>query len=59
MNRRIYQRNNKNYPGVPKEELSYFDRDNNTIIVADTREGWGSALRILIVELYNGNFNVE
>lgn len=59
MNCRIYLRNNKNYPGVPKEDLSVFDRDTNTIIAADTREGWGSALRILIVELYNGNFAVK
>ena len=59
MNRRIYQKNNKNFPGVPKEELSDFDRDTNTITVADSREGWGSGLRILIVELYNGNFDVK
>ena len=55
LSRRIYTRNNINYPGVAKDELSYFDKKENTIRVADSKYGWASALRILITELYNGN----
>jgi ribonucleoside-diphosphate reductase alpha chain len=57
--RSIYKRTNANFPGVPKNELSYFDRKQNIICVADSKYGWASALRILIVELYNGNFSVS
>lgn len=57
--RTIYGRNNKSFPGVKKDDLSYFDRKSNTIHVADSKYGWASGLRILIVELYNGNFNVK
>jgi ribonucleoside-diphosphate reductase alpha chain len=59
LNKSIYRRNNKNFPGVDKEELSYVERRTNTIIVEDSKYGWASALRILIVELYNGNFDVK
>jgi ribonucleoside-triphosphate reductase (thioredoxin) len=59
LSRSIYKRTQKNYPGVPKQELSYFDKKQNTIYVADSKYGWASALRILIVELYNGNFTVK
>jgi len=59
LNRRGYLANNKNYPGVAKEDLSIFERKANTIVVADTKYGWASALRILIFELYNGNFDVD
>ena len=59
LNRRIYKPNNKNYPGVPKEEISLFDKKTNTIHVHDSKYGWASAFRILIVELYNGNFDVK
>jgi ribonucleoside-triphosphate reductase len=58
LNRRIYTRNNSNYPNVDREELSYYDRPTNTIHVSDSKYGWASSLRILIVELYNGNFDV-
>jgi ribonucleoside-diphosphate reductase alpha chain len=58
LNRRIYLPNNKNYPGVDKEEISRFNSKTNCITVHDSKYGWASALRILIVELYNGNFNV-
>jgi ribonucleoside-diphosphate reductase alpha chain len=58
LGRSVYQRNNKNFPGVDKDELSIFDRKENKIHVADSKYGWASALRILIVELYNGNFKV-
>lgn len=58
LNRRIYQPTHKNYPGVPLEEISRFDSKNNVIRVHDSKYGWASALRILVVELYNGNFNV-
>ena len=57
--RRIYARNDDNFPGVDKDDLSTFDRSRNTIHVADTKYGWASALRILIVELYNGNFGIK
>lgn len=56
LDRSIYKRTQANFPGVPKQELSYFDKKQNTIYVADSKYGWASALRILIVELYNGNF---
>ena len=55
LSRRIYYKNNSNFPGVDKSELSRFDRKTNTIIVEDSKYGWASALRILIVELYNGH----
>jgi ribonucleoside-diphosphate reductase alpha chain len=58
LGRNIYQRNNKNFPGVPKDELSTYNRRQNKIYVADSKYGWASALRILITELYNGNFKV-
>lgn len=56
--RGIYARNGENYPGVDPAELSHMDRRNNKVVVADTKYGWASALRIFIVELYNGNFTV-
>jgi len=55
--RKTYKISKENYPGVPVEELSTID--HNTIRVADSKYGWASALRILIVELYNGNFWVN
>jgi len=57
--RKMYLRTEENYPGVPKEELSTYDRKTKTIHVADSKYGWASAVRILIVELYNGNFDVQ
>jgi ribonucleoside-triphosphate reductase (thioredoxin) len=59
LDRSIYKRTHKNYPRVDKQELSFFDKKQNTIYVADSKYGWASALRILIVELYNGNFDVK
>lgn len=59
LGKKIYQRTDENYPGVAKNELSVFSRKENTINVADSKYGWASALRILIVELYNGNFNIK
>lgn len=57
--RSIYKRTHKNFPGVHKQELSYFDKKQNTVYVADSKYGWASALRILIVEFYNGNFTAK
>ena len=57
--RKIYARKDENYPGVEKKELSTFSRKTNTIHVADSKYGWASALRILIVELYNGNYDIQ
>jgi ribonucleoside-diphosphate reductase alpha chain len=59
LNRRRCMLNNKNYPNVPKEELSTYDKTNNTIHVGDSKYGWSSAFRTLIFELYNGNFEVS
>lgn len=53
--RTIYKKTQENYPGVDKEDLSTYNKTENKIVVADTKYGWASALRILIVELYNGN----
>lgn len=58
LDRNIYKKTNKNYPRVNPTELSFFDKKKNKIIVADSKYGWASALRILIVELYNGNFEI-
>lgn len=56
--RSVYARTDENYPGVPIDELSTYSAKYNKIYVADTKYGWASALRILITELYNGNFDV-
>lgn len=56
--RNIYKKTQANYPGVDKDDLSSLDRAENKINVADSKYGWASALRILIVELYNGNKNI-
>lgn len=55
--RKVYQPIEENFPGVEEGELSYIQ--NNIIHVIDSKYGWASALRILIVESYNGNFKVE
>ena len=57
--RGIYARTESNFPGVNPDELSTFSRRTNTVYVADSKYGWASALRILIVELYNGNFDIK
>jgi len=49
--RKMYLRTDDNFPGVAKEELSTYDRKTKTINVADSKYGWASAVRILIVEL--------
>lgn len=59
LSRAVYQRTGANFKGVAKNELSTFSRKTNTIYVADSKYGWASALRILIVELYNGNLQVQ
>lgn len=59
LTRKTYARNEENYPGVPREDLSTFSRKTNTVYVADSKYGWASALRIMVVELYNGNFTVQ
>jgi ribonucleoside-diphosphate reductase alpha chain len=58
LNRSIYAPTEENFPGVPADELSVFLSAENRIVVADSKCGWASALRILLVELYNGNFDV-
>jgi ribonucleoside-triphosphate reductase (thioredoxin) len=58
LDRNLYRRNNKNFPGVPSHELSTFNKRTNTIRIADSKYGWASGLRILLIELYNGNFNI-
>jgi len=59
LNRRRYLANNKNYPNVSKEEISVLDKKTNTVIVKDSKYGWASALRIVLFELWNGNFDVS
>jgi ribonucleoside-diphosphate reductase alpha chain len=59
LNRRRYLPFKTNYPGVPKDDLSVFDKTDNTIRVADSKYGWASSIRILIIELYNGNFDIQ
>jgi len=53
----IYKWSAENYPGVEEHEISTIDK--NIITVQDSKYGWASALRILIVELYNGNFTID
>lgn len=57
LSRSIYKPTDVNFPRVPVEDLSTIE--NNVIQVADSKYGWASALRILLVELYNGNFDVK
>jgi len=52
--RRLYEPHM--FPGVDGDELSLIQ--GNTIIVADSKYGWASAFRILIMELYNCNWDV-
>lgn len=54
--KKTYMWSEENYPGVLEYEISTIE--NNTITVQDSKYGWASALRILIIELYNGNFDV-
>lgn len=54
--RKTYYRNEENYPGVAKAELSWLKE--NIIQVTDSKYGWASALRILLIELYNGNMDI-
>jgi len=57
LSRSIYKPTDVNFPRVPVGEISTID--DNTIRVMDSKYGWASALRILLVELYNGNFSVQ
>lgn len=59
LSRHICRRTNHNYPGVVKDDLSHISRSKNEIIVEDSKYGWASGLRILITELYNGNFEIR
>jgi ribonucleoside-triphosphate reductase (thioredoxin) len=59
LDRLIYRRTKQNYPGVQKEELSSYSRIDNTILVEDSKYGWASSLRILVIELFNGNFEIK
>lgn len=59
LDRSLYARKDKNFYGVPKNELSTYERKTRTIHVSDSKYGWASALRILVVEAYNGNFHIR
>lgn len=59
INKRRYLISNKNYPNVDKEELSTFNKKTNTIVVEDSKYGWASALRVLLFELWSGNFSIQ
>lgn len=48
-----------NYPGVDYDDLSHYDSNTNTVVVADTKHGWASAARILFIELWNGNYDIK
>ena len=58
LTRGIYAPTEENFKGVPFSEISFFSKSDNCVMVADSKYGWASALRILIVELYNGNFDI-
>jgi ribonucleoside-triphosphate reductase len=55
--RKIYFPTEDNFPGINTQELSYITK-KNSIVVKDSKYGWASALRILLVELYNSNFTI-
>jgi len=55
----IYARTDVNFPGVNSDDLSTYSRKYNTVYAADTKYGWASAFRILITELYNGNYKIK
>lgn len=55
LNRGIYRPSA--FPNVPSSEIATLY--DNVIDVPDSKYGWASALRLLIVELYNGNFDVR
>lgn len=46
------------FHNVDKRDLSYLGEDN-VIHIADTKYGWASGLRILLVELWNANFDIK
>ena len=48
-----------NFPGCEEGEISFLDVESNTIHVMDSKIGWASSYRILLVECYNQNFDVE
>ena len=48
-----------NFPGCEEGEISFLDVETNTIHVMDSKIGWASSYRILLVECYNQNFDVE
>lgn len=47
------------FVNCPVEEISTINTKTNTIHVTDSKIGWASAYRILLVELYNRNFGVK
>lgn len=49
----------ENFPNVDAEELSIYDKLSNTIIVTDSKIGWASAIRVLICQLFSGNYSVS
>jgi ribonucleoside-diphosphate reductase alpha chain len=57
VSRRIYEPTDENYPRCDLSEVSTLS--GNTIFVHDSKVGWSSAFRILIVELYNGNTDIK
>lgn len=59
LSRSVCKPTQKNFPKVPKDEIAHFDKRKNSVIVPDSKYGWASGLRALIVELYNGNFDVQ
>jgi ribonucleoside-diphosphate reductase alpha chain len=59
LSRSIYERNDTNFKGIDKDDLSFYEQDSNTIHVADTKYGWASSYRILLTELFNGNFDIK
>lgn len=59
LNRSRYLATEQNYPKVDLKEISVFDENSNTVVVEDSKYGWASALRIVLFELYNGNFSIS
>ena len=56
----IYAPKDENYPNADLSEISVYNKMlGNTVVVHDSKYGWASALRIILTELYNGNFNIQ
>lgn len=55
---RKYYQQLKYYPNCMQEDISEWYAPSNSVIVKDSKTGWASALRVVLTELWNGNYDV-